>query len=702
MTINQIKLLAAQSEAAHSLKFGRFFAQGEIFGLPATILDGQVIHPSRQQAVVKNRWLDGSVKFAIISVEIPIIANQEHILTFADFTGDMSSFAAPEMSFSRDASISWSGLSTSISQLINGGHFTMWEEGHVSSSAILADHTGGHDLGSLRPIFHLTIWHRTGQIQIRYIGEIADTGKLQDEVGDLLIIQDGESIRNIPGFLLNGTTRFTEVFWASPEPVDLEYMDHGLDYLISTTAVENLNKEITPSTYSIMPTAATIYGRQQSGWRPTMGTAGGHPQIGLYPRWDAELLRNWSKQAHEFSLKSMDLVGAWNCHFREGDPSRENHGRPIAVNTRPTLLLSNLGYNYTHPQDRITPIGHLTKAMSPTGQAWKYSRAHWPLYGYIPYILTGDPYFLEELEFAASAADATSNGAATTLPYGRGPTGRESVLTGNQIRGQGWVGRIFLHLAFVLPDDHADKKKWQGSALHAIAGWEGAFKDRLTIKSELSRHPDFAPSYEYGYTYKNNFKDSPDKALTPMFEFEGGTPAYIQGGIDPGEAGIAMSSWQQSFVLAMLVRAAQWGFYADQTLGYISQNIAWRENAIGWDPVITTSYVWPLGDLALDYFTTPSEINAAFMAGAPPQNAAGQNVNHGYNNYNLVGVAAADAALKAKLPQLMEQSIGFDLLSDSDKLDVWSRYNDRVEEDGREIWPEWDVEPIDLNNGVIQ
>jgi hypothetical protein len=59
----------------------RFFKQGEIPHYAQAVVNSM---PLLTQCDVKNRWQDGSVKFAIISFVVPQIDSQEALITFRD------------------------------------------------------------------------------------------------------------------------------------------------------------------------------------------------------------------------------------------------------------------------------------------------------------------------------------------------------------------------------------------------------------------------------------------------------------------------------------------------------------------------------------------------------------------------------------------------------------------------------------------
>ncbi len=67
--------------ANHPLQLGQPFVKGEIPHFPQAVIDGA---PALTQADIKNRWEDGSVKFAVIATVIPPLPTTGAMLTFRD------------------------------------------------------------------------------------------------------------------------------------------------------------------------------------------------------------------------------------------------------------------------------------------------------------------------------------------------------------------------------------------------------------------------------------------------------------------------------------------------------------------------------------------------------------------------------------------------------------------------------------------
>src|SRR5690606_26693683 len=81
---NSLKItnVSGKNVTNYPLQIGRAFMKGEIVNYPALMFQGQAL-PT--QADIKNRYEDGSVKFAVVSAILPLLnANETITLTFAN------------------------------------------------------------------------------------------------------------------------------------------------------------------------------------------------------------------------------------------------------------------------------------------------------------------------------------------------------------------------------------------------------------------------------------------------------------------------------------------------------------------------------------------------------------------------------------------------------------------------------------------
>ncbi len=149
-----------------------------------------------------------------------------------------------------------------------------------------------------------------------------------------------------------------------------------------------------------------------------MATAGDQPQIGPYPTWTTMWLYSADKDAQDKAFGIADLSAAWPMHYREGDAKRyfdraktvSGLGHPVSITDRKTIcLICGINYHYTLPFDRIVQVGTITEQAY---GGWVPDAAHQPDMFSPQYTVTGDPFYLEEMQFWASYSAAYFNGAA--------------------------------------------------------------------------------------------------------------------------------------------------------------------------------------------------------------------------------------------------------------------------------------------------
>jgi hypothetical protein len=592
LTITETSGLATSD---HPVQIGRPFVLGEIQGDPQALLDGV---PVPTQADVKSRWADGSVKHAILSFVIPVLPADATVtvtfqdipvappgggLTQADMLGVAYDFDAV-MELTDPQAPATPAASSSARDVLAAGNYSSWLDGPVATSIILADHSLARvfDIGldanrSFRPIVHATFWPSSQRVRVRFIGEIANTEVLQDQVYSLAL----KTGLAAPATVLQTSTlthlaasRWTQEAWIGTPPTEVA-IDHNLAYLTETLAVFNhdVSKSIPESRL------ASVYASWQSkpqglydagNLQKSMGSAGGRPEIGPYPGWHVLWLYTGDRRMREVALGNTDLAAAWPVHLREGDPSKfldrfgqvPGLGRVMSVSTRPTMSLGNgYGYSFTVPNDRIVPVGPTTDG------GWKPDNAHQPELWSVPYLLTGDFWYLEQGWFWAAWSVARLNGAAYNLSYGRGPTGAEGGTQG-ELRGQAWTLRNRANMHFVSPDAAPEKALLQNWMDDAIAIQEGAFNITGT-QFEGSR------TWDWGRTNKStNSMETLNGAYPPLNQFRKGSTSLAQAGygIDDAVTKEAESNFEQHFMLLALGRATELGHASNALLARFAQH----------------------------------------------------------------------------------------------------------------------------------
>src|SRR5882724_1557366 len=204
--------------------------------------------------------------------------------------------------------------------------------------------------------------------------------------------------------------------WQSaPRPIIRSPKDLLTAKLVPPFAPIATQPEIPPvKSYTIMGTSSiTTY----------MPTTGERDDIGLMPEAYAEYLATDDSDALQSVLSWAEASGTIPWHLR--DPST---GAPISYDKYPNST------TYDDQSKSGGPVLHMLAAPGITIDA-----AHEPQLAYLPFLLTGDPYYLEELEFAV------------TFSLGDYP-GHGGIIRHDQTREYAWTLRSLFYLINALPD----------------------------------------------------------------------------------------------------------------------------------------------------------------------------------------------------------------------------------------------------------
>jgi hypothetical protein len=196
------------------------------------------------------------------------------------------------------------------------------------------------------------------------------------------------------------------------------------------------------------------------------------------------------------ALNQTDLAAAWPLNYRESDPSRRfsradvvgngtGLGRAISVAGRPLIW---------NGKDNPTTVGKIAPGNS---ILWTADTVHQPSVFFAPYVLTGDPWYLDML-YAWSGISVFTDAPFSPYVYTtqttncedyRGPTGAYGGLFGESAaRDVAWTLRGRAETAFAEPDGTPEKSYFTYLTNDAIAKWEGGLGitgtafDTTTIK----------------------------------------------------------------------------------------------------------------------------------------------------------------------------------------------------------------------------
>ena len=207
-----------------------------------------------------------------------------------------------------------------------------------------------------------------------------------------------------------------------------------IDHLQDTGAIPNLDLAagVDPSDLS----AERITGNQILGPGSVtqyMPTTGGRADIGLMPGWNAIWLITQDEQAAKYALAQADVAGSVPWHYF--DPKT---GTYLSVTDYPTLWAD--------------PRGTPTLTQQPSSSSgWTPDAAHQPDLSYVAYLMTGDRYYLDQLN--AQATFAVFSDWNVLRQNGLGLVANGS----DEVRAQAWSLRVIDEAAWANPTGSAEQ-----------------------------------------------------------------------------------------------------------------------------------------------------------------------------------------------------------------------------------------------------
>lgn len=157
-------------------------------------------------------------------------------------------------------------------------------------------------------------------------------------------------------------------------------------------------------------------------------TTGARADIGPLPDWTALYLMSMDSRARAVMIANADASGSAPIHYRD-----RRTGLPVRLDDHPQITLS--------ADDRPDTVPHTSYDWTP----WTVDAAHQPSLVYVPYLVTGDEYYLEEIQFWA-------NWNMLELPPFARQAAAGILVDQIQERGQAWGLRAVADAAYITPD----------------------------------------------------------------------------------------------------------------------------------------------------------------------------------------------------------------------------------------------------------
>ena len=201
------------------------------------------------------------------------------------------------------------------------------------------------------------------------------------------------------------------------------------------------------------PTGATYDILRAGALDPNMPAHGGRAGARAVSRLDGALSRAQGPDAARVRARQRRPSGSWPVHVREAESSAQHAASAPSGSSRSTSARRSgttrarraTGWDYmaghaaadARVRDRSSPGPGQTPLIP--------DNAHQPSMAFVPYLLTGDRYYAEEMAFWANYCMLR------TYP-GDGVRGAQGILANNEVRGFGWALRNMADAAAYYPD----------------------------------------------------------------------------------------------------------------------------------------------------------------------------------------------------------------------------------------------------------
>ncbi len=459
--------------------FAQVFKQGDIpadQSIRATLAN-DVALPI--QVDKKATYDDGSLKHAIISAFIPELEQEEKARIYLNATNAEGNDTPLNLSTLLDdgfdsvitITLNDTVYTASAADLLGNSAETLWLSGQTVSEWMVSapmEDAQGNPHPHLQARFNIRAYNGFDSVRVSAIVENvwAFEPNPASYSYDLKITVGGEIVLEQASVPHYHHARFRRVFWWGTEPrISVNFKT---SYLKDTKAIPNYD----PSVYMTESALEDMVddweaadGVMELGTiKPYMPGTGAREDYGVLPGWTANYLISQDDRAKTVMFGNAEQAGTFSIHYRYRD-NENNTELPLSIDDWPHVGLYgsdsdkyNHDYNDGEGRSEVMPINHCGTTCWGTRYSWHEEFAnqisvadssHQPSLAYIPYLLTGDHYYLEEQMFWAAFNLIQAN------PYRRNLD--KGVVGWDQTRGQAWSIRTLGQTAFMMPDDHPMK-----------------------------------------------------------------------------------------------------------------------------------------------------------------------------------------------------------------------------------------------------
>ncbi|HET6586267.1 MAG TPA: hypothetical protein VFG67_00675 [Oleiagrimonas sp.] len=501
---NRVVSQARKGQTHVPVTFGQVFKAGDVphgATLTAT-LDGR---PVTLQVDAKATYPDGSLKHAVLTVMVPSLADD------ADLPLKLSTRAGPAtpqrnqpvtlsqlLTTGYDAKASFKFASANYTvdarKLLQKAADThackawnrqcnVWLSGPLASAWVVHGDlkaVNGDAAPDLRVYFVVRAYAGSrpgtiGPVRTDIIVENSDAFAPQTQPQYSASLSSGSAGYASPKLTQYAYTRWHHVLWWNQNQPQA-YLRQDTGYIQASKAVSRYMK-LEPDEKFLSEVRQSCPPLEHCDQTQTMQNTGAQPAIGPLPRWTSVYIVDPDVRAYRWMLANTDALGAYSIHYRDmqtGWPvSIRKHPYATIINTvSATRLAGQSGKKAAKYKADLLQKCTNNAVVKGCDHPWyntenpnHWDNAHQPAESYVPYMVTGDYYYLSELAFGASHNNIWPN--ERYRHYSKGLIGPSH----GQVRGKAWVLREMADAAWLLPDDYPLKAEFNANVVDSLKYW---------------------------------------------------------------------------------------------------------------------------------------------------------------------------------------------------------------------------------------
>jgi len=452
----QIDNAGTQAAQDQPVTLGFVFAPGEIPAGKSVSATSQSGVAMQLQVDAKATHPDGSLRHAVLTLLASVPAGKSEVVTLsaapATSAGPALS-AAGLLATGWDATVritldgkTYAASARSVLQAAaTAGTLKTWLSGPLAtewlvSAPLVADPSESHPHLHVRFAIRACAGYQRVRTDMTLENGWAFEPNPSGFTYDVVVESGSQIVYQKAGLQHTDHTRWRKVFWYGEAPVLDSRLDP--DYLFSTGAVPRYDRDVKPSETALAGLASAFEPMSPGDLSTYMPETGAQDDIGPLPRFAALYLLSMDPRAKANVLANGEAGGSFQIHYR--DKAKD---LPVTLDDYPYMtILGNPGDTRnpaTGKNEGFPEVANGLEKLTPDD-------AHQPSIAYLPYLISGDRFYLEELQSWALWNMIIANPAYRETGKG--------LLNWAQVRGQAWSMRTLGDAAYITPDDDPLKK----------------------------------------------------------------------------------------------------------------------------------------------------------------------------------------------------------------------------------------------------